>query len=77
MSPVSPVFHTVVTGSSDLNMDQCDSLITKLITMLLDWYSGDIYYRKDCYQSKDLTANALSLILERLHDSQLFSILNF
>ena len=24
-------------------MDQCDSLITKLITMLLDWYSGDIY----------------------------------
>ena len=24
-------------------MDQCDSLITKLITVLLDWYSGDIY----------------------------------
>ena len=24
-------------------LDQCDSLITKLITMLLDWYSGDIY----------------------------------
>ena len=23
-------------------MDQCDSLITKLITVLLDWYSGDI-----------------------------------
>ena len=23
-------------------MDQCDSIITKLITMLLDWYSGDI-----------------------------------
>ena len=23
-------------------MDQCDSLIIKLITMLLDWYSGDI-----------------------------------
>ena len=23
-------------------MDQCDSLITKLITMVLDWYSGDI-----------------------------------
>ena len=24
-------------------MDQCDSLITELITVLLDWYSGDIY----------------------------------
>ena len=24
-------------------MGQCDSLITKLITVLLDWYSGDIY----------------------------------
>ena len=24
-------------------MDQCDSLITKLITVLLDWYSGDMY----------------------------------
>ena len=23
-------------------MDQCDSLITELITVLLDWYSGDI-----------------------------------
>ena len=23
-------------------MDQCDSLITQLITVLLDWYSGDI-----------------------------------
>ena len=23
-------------------MDQCDSLITNLITMLLNWYSGDI-----------------------------------
>ena len=23
-------------------MDQCDSLVTKLITMLLDWYSGEI-----------------------------------
>ena len=24
-------------------MDQCDSSITKLITVLLDWYSGDTY----------------------------------
>ena len=24
------------------SMDQCDSSITRLITMLLDWYSGDI-----------------------------------
>ena len=23
-------------------MDQCDGLITKLITVLLDWHSGDI-----------------------------------
>ena len=27
---------------SIINKDQCDSIITKLITMLLDWYSGDI-----------------------------------
>ena len=26
-------------------MDQCDSLITKLITMLLNWYSGDINFQ--------------------------------
>ena len=26
-----------------ITMDQCDSLITKFINMLLDWYSGDIY----------------------------------
>ena len=24
-------------------MDQCDSLITELMTVLLDWYSGDIH----------------------------------
>ena len=29
-----------------VKMDQCDSLITKLIAMLLDWYSGDINWLK-------------------------------
>ena len=32
-------------------MGQCDSLITKLITMLLDWDSGDIYLEKS-FQKK-------------------------
>ena len=30
-----------------MDKDQCDSLITWLITVLLDWYSGDINGRKN------------------------------
>ena len=32
-------------------MDQCDSLITKLITELLDWYSGDMYVLCYCVEA--------------------------